>query len=100
VTGESIAEVAAIAAKLTKAQRAALLKCDTRWLNAAELSARGQTLRALCWLWPAGVSQISPPICLLSRDYQDSPLRYIYRLNDLGVAVKDHLISQGADHDR
>jgi hypothetical protein len=98
--GESIAEVAAIAAKLTKAQRSALLKCDTSWLNATEIGAAGSSLRALCWLWPKGANPISPPICLLSRDYQDSPLRYTYRLTGLGFDVKAHLISQGADHDR
>jgi hypothetical protein len=77
---------------LTKAQREAVLKCRDEWLNAAEIGASGAVLTALCWRWPDG--PIAPPVCLLSRDYKDSPLRYIYRLTADGLAVRAHLLAK------
>ncbi len=96
---EGAKDVAAIAAGLTKAQREALIKCDTQWRTAHEIGAAGSSLRALCWFWPKGTDPIRPPISLLARDYQDSPLRYIYRLTELGHDIRAHLIA-GAPHGR
>jgi hypothetical protein len=82
------AEIAKLAGQLSKAQQRALLAADTVWLSAKEMGASGSSLRSLCWVWPKGASYTSPPVCLLSRDYQDTPLRYIYRLTGLGCDVR------------
>lgn len=85
-------EAADIAGLLSEAQRRALIGCDEHeWRNAKTIGAAGSTLSALCWYWPKGADPISPCLCLLSRDYEDAPLRYIYRLTPLGQQVKDHL---------
>lgn len=85
------AEIAKLAGQLSLSQQKALLAADTAWRSAKEIGASGASLRSLCWVWPKGANPVSPPVCLLSRDYQDSPLRYIYRLTGLGYDVRDHL---------
>ena len=88
---EEMNQAEVIAASLTIAQVAALHSCDDRWRNAKEIGARGPTLTSLCWFWPKGADPISPCACLLSRDYEDAPLRYIYRLTDTGKRVRSLL---------
>lgn len=81
-----------LARGLSEGQRLAILACDEReWRNAKAIGATGGTLRSLCWFWPKGANPISPCISLLTRDYEDAPLRYIYRLTPLGLAVRAHL---------
>lgn len=89
-------EIAKVAKGLTGAQKRALLACRDTWLNAKEIGEAGSALSALCWYWPKNVSQTSPCMRLLSRDYQDRPLRYIYKLAPDGIAVRDFL--RGEDH--
>ncbi len=90
--GRDDADAARIVKSLTKAQRDTVLKCQDEWLTAREIGANGSTLSSLC----------SPPLTpdllmlssLLNRDYMDSPLRYIYRLSPLGLAVRAALLEQ------
>ena len=86
------ASVGEIAGALSPKQRAALFAAEEhRWQNAKEIGAHGSVLCSLCWFWPKGADPISPCSCLLSRDYEDAPLRYIYRLTPLGLKIKAHL---------
>jgi len=82
--GESTAEVAAIAAKLTKAQREQMLDEVVRWEGGFDLR----------WIGHAGVR------CVLQKKGLVETPMYSQRLTPLGLAVRNHLISQGAVHDR
>lgn len=90
-------EAAEVAKGLSKTQAAAMLGSNDRWQNAKEIGAAGgSTLRSLCWYWPKGADPISPCVCLMDRDYEDMPLRYIYRLNAFGLRVRAHLQGETA----
>lgn len=81
-----------LAAKLSTKQKEALLASEPgKWQSSKEIGVSGNTLRSLAWWWPKGSDPISPCICLYQRDYQDSPLQYIYRLTDRGVLMRDQV---------
>lgn len=83
--GESIAEVAEIAAKLTKAQRWFVSSLSSSWTLPSEIGAN-----------PNHSSNRDRRLIEASTEGQGRE----YRLTSLGNAVRNHLISQGADHDR
>ena len=89
-------EVREIADGLTRAQREALLSAQPdRWMNSKEIGATGATLSSLCWHWPKGADPISPCISFFSRDYEDRPLRYCYRLSTFGLEIRAYLKESG-----
>jgi hypothetical protein len=93
-------DVAEVAGALSDRQKEALLACDARdWRTAKEAGIPMLTLVSLCWFWPNGTTIISPCISLLTRDYQDSPLRYIYRLTPLGIRVRQYLNTPSGERD-
>ena len=79
MTGESIAEVAAIAAKLTKIQRKAVIDQHGTVSVCRNLRRKGIAER----VDGTGMAWSAYP-----------------ELSALGLAVRSHLISQGANHDR
>lgn len=77
--GESIAEVAAIAGKLTKAQRKAVIDRHSTVAICRNLRRKGIAER----VDGTGMAWSAYP-----------------ELSALGIALRNYLISQGADHDR
>jgi len=80
--GESIAEVAA---GLTKAQRWFVSALSPSWATPGEIGAS-----------PNHTSNRDRRLIEANTEGQGRE----YRLTPLGLAVRNHLISQGADHDR
>lgn len=79
-------QIEAVVRRLSQAQREVVLRCRDEWLNSREIGASGTTLRSLCF--PPLDANLRMPPHILSRDYQDLPLRYIYRLTSFGLAVR------------
>lgn len=92
-----MADVARIAERLTKAQRACLLNMTGKYQRAKEIPAAGRTLHSL---WDFGrdysttEGSIAPPVMLVTREVDDYPLGYCWDLTAEGEAVKQHLLNQ------
>jgi len=91
-------DVADIAGRLTKAQKAALFMAPATWATASEAGMTGMAATLLCNIWRPAIMERR--WCSWGSDAQaciKGGAAYEYRITPLGLAVRVHI--QGNSHD-